>query len=144
MTRAIVSLVGLCLLAACATEPGPSYRIGATGVEQDRTSAERLLAEQAVTRFPTSVDTPPQVVSTPFPGYPQGLRRSDIKGEVLVHYTIDADGSVGNPWVAGTPPAELAALALEAIRRWKFKPAMNAGQPVAVRVRQLFDFRLVD
>jgi TonB family protein len=88
------------------------------------------------------LDSPPRILHSRFPDYPQKLRNADVTGVVVVRFFIEPDGTVSQPVVAGTPPAALAALSLDAIREWRFEPARKNGVPVRVRVQQSFDFRV--
>lgn len=65
-----------------------------------------------------------------------------IEGGVVVLFTVGSDGKVSNPVVAGAPPPELAAIVLNAITQWQFKPAIKNGQPVSVRAQQGFTFKV--
>jgi protein TonB len=86
-------------------------------------------------------DSATRVLSSRFPDYPEDLRRAGIEGPVVVRFTVEPDGSVSDPAVQGSPPPRLAALALDAIRQWKFAPAMKNGVPIRARVQQPFLFR---
>jgi protein TonB len=74
--------------------------------------------------------------------YPQDLQRAGVDGRVVVVFFVEVDGSIGEPKVVGTPPPQLAALALEAIVQWKFAPAMKDGMPVRTRLNQPFLFKI--
>jgi protein TonB len=55
----------------------------------------------------------------------------DDAGVVLLQVLLGADGSVRQALVRSTPRAEYVPTALAAVRRWKFKPAVRDGKPVA-------------
>jgi len=154
MTRLALSALALGLIAGCAThaarnerqaEPPaePQYQIGLTGSRQTRNEAERTHAVGTLQIAPTAeFDSAPRVLSSPFPDYPPHLRRAGVEGRVVVRFTVEPDGSVGDPAVQGTAPPQLAALALDAIRQWRFTPAMKNGVPVRARLQQPFLFRM--
>ena len=130
-----------CLIAGCATTE-PQYQVGGEGSRQTRSDAERTHANQLGVFTPTAnIDTPPRVLSSQFPDYPPSWRKAGIVGPVVVHFTVETNGSVSNPEVQGSPPAELAAITLNSIMRWKFAPATKAGTPVRVRAQQQFVFK---
>ena len=146
MIRPLLLAALLALLAGCATKETPKgteYESNPPGLRQTRADAERAYAGTAPHTLPAAdLDTPPKVLSAHFPDYPPALRRAEISGRVVVRFTVEKDGSVSDPSVQGSPPEELAALALSAIARWKFSPPTKNGVPVRARVTQPFRFEL--
>jgi protein TonB len=146
MIRLVLSTLALALVAGCATnEPQnePQYQVGLAGSRQAKSEAERTHARGSLRLDATAAsDSDPKVLSPRFPDYPPDLQRAGIEGQVVVRFTVEPDGSVSEPAVQGSPPAQLAALALDAIRQWKFVPAMKNGTPVRARLQQPFLFRL--
>jgi protein TonB len=62
--------------------------------------------------------------------YPQA-QADGIEGKFRAQVVVDADGSVSNVIVvAGVDPALDAAI-VAALKRWRFKPAMACGKPIA-------------
>ena len=62
---------------------------------------------------------------------------------VLLSAGVKADGSVGDVRLlelAGSP-ADVAGPAIEAVKQWRYRPAMKDGRPVDARVTVLLDFR---
>jgi protein TonB len=79
----------------------------------------------------------------PAPVYPRESRLRGEQGTVVLEVDVDADGTPAAVRVvedAGYP--RLAAAAVEAARKARFRPATRAGQPVAARVRIPFRFTL--
>lgn len=76
--------------------------------------------------------TRPEPISTPSPRYPtQALRRGE-SGTVMVKAQIGPDGVPTTVEVAkGSGSRYLDRAATDAVRRWRFRPAMNGEQPVA-------------
>ncbi len=84
---------------------------------------------------PSVADTDAVAVSRPAPRYPPEALRRNIGGSVRVEVTVAADGSVERIALAeGSGNRDLDRAAMEAVRRWKFKPALRNGQPVAATV----------
>ena len=85
---------------------------------------------------PSSMATNDAVpVSRPAPRYPQSAMRRNLGGSVRVQATVAPDGSVERlELAASSGNRDLDRAALEAVRRWTFKPAMRNGQPVASTV----------
>jgi TonB family protein len=140
--RRTFSTLALLLLCACASET-TKYQIGETGALQDRAEAENTAARSTARVIgENELDRPVKILSSPFPDYPPWLRNDRYVGLVRLEFVVQPDGSVANATVVGSPSPELAAISLHAIMRWRFEPPMRGGVPVAVRVRQEFDFRL--
>lgn len=77
------------------------------------------------------------------PRYPRRAVRAKIEGVVTVEFTITRDGSVIDPSVVqAAPPAVFDRAALQAIRRWKFRPKFIDGRPVQRRAVQNIRFSL--
>lgn len=77
------------------------------------------------------------------PGYPAESRRRGEEGVVRLSLHIGSDGRVERAEIAessGFPALDSAAL--EAARRWRFRPAMQAGLPVAATLNTAVQFRL--
>lgn len=79
------------------------------------------------------------------PRYPRQAAHKGIEGWVNVEFTIAPDGTVEDPVViAAVPPGVFNNSAVNAIVRWKFKPRVVDGRPVASRGRQRITFEIVD
>ncbi|HIE64303.1 MAG: energy transducer TonB [Nitrospira sp.] len=77
------------------------------------------------------------------PRYPRRAIRSKIEGVVTVEFTITSEGSVIDPTVVqAVPPSVFNRAALQAIRRWKFRPKFIEGKPVQRRAMQNIRFSL--
>jgi len=69
------------------------------------------------------------------PVYPIELRKRKIEGTVLVQFVVDAKGRVINPTIESATSPEFERPALEAVRQWKFEPAVRAGEKVPSKMR---------
>lgn len=76
----------------------------------------------------------PVPVRTVAPEYPHELKANGVSGLVMVKCTIDEQGNVGDTTVVKSSNAQFDRFAVEAIRKWKFKPARQDGNPVSVQV----------
>lgn len=77
------------------------------------------------------------------PQYPRQAAMARIEGWVEVEFTITETGSVEDARVLrARPPRVFDREALRAIQRWKFKPRIVDGVPVARRATQIIDFKL--
>jgi protein TonB len=89
------------------------------------------------------VDEYPVAITQPKPAYPSMAMDAGIEGTVLVHVLVDRNGRVAEVRANRdrTVPI-LEGAALEAARRWVFRPALSNGHAVAVWVTIPFEFRL--
>lgn len=86
-------------------------------------------------------NTSPVPISRPPPAYPREAMRRRIGGTVRVQATVAPDGSVERMDVAESSGNRyLDRAAMEAVRRWRFTPAMRNGQPVTAAVVIPVDF----
>tara|TARA_R110002073_G_scaffold260303_2_gene423221 strand:- start:115 stop:759 length:645 start_codon:yes stop_codon:yes gene_type:complete len=82
------------------------------------------------------------VVRVP-PTYPRNARSAQIQGSVTMAVTIRPDGTVSDVSVLESdPPRLFDQAAVDAMRRWKFRPKVVDGNPVAQRARQTMEFKL--
>lgn len=85
--------------------------------------------------------TPPKAVSMKSPAYPSAAKSAGIEGTVVISYTVGESGAVTDARVVKGPP-ELAQACLDAVRGWRFSPAMSGGRAVSVKRSARFPFRL--
>lgn len=90
-----------------------------------------------------SVEAPVPVRMVP-PKFPSEMRKEGTGGLVTVKCTIDEKGNVTEPQVEKSSHDAFVQPALEALRKWKFKPAKKGGTPVALRVSIPIQFSITD
>jgi len=77
------------------------------------------------------------------PQYPLRASERGIEGWVAVEFTISKLGTVKDPHVIGSHPSSIFdRSALKAIRKWKYNPKIEDGEPVerpGVKVKLTFD-----
>jgi protein TonB len=77
------------------------------------------------------------------PQWPRQALLDGISGYVILEFTIEADGSVSDAVVVESQPRRLFDRnAIRAIYKWKFKPRVIDGRPVARRASTRIDFQL--
>ena len=79
------------------------------------------------------VEQKPELIKFVNPVYPEMVRRAGLQGQVLVAFIVTREGRVVEPRVLKGPEIFRAA-ALEAVRQFQFKPAMQNDRGVAVRM----------
>jgi TonB family protein len=119
---------------------------GSSSARRTRLPLRNRPARHEVERFPADSDSvyydePPVVTSRVEPTYPIYAREAGIQGEVLLHVLVGWDGRVRNIKVI-RGVVGLNDSAMEAMRKWTFKPAVSNKKPVAVWIEIPIQFRL--
>jgi periplasmic protein TonB len=86
----------------------------------------------------------PEPIFSPGPDYPLSVRKGKhkIQGICVVGLTVDEHGRARDVHVTRSLDRRLDQNAIEAVKQWKFKPAMRDGKPVAVLISVEVEFRL--
>ncbi len=84
----------------------------------------------------------PVVTSRVQPTYPEEARKSRIQGIVKISAVIDPKGTVTKVEPIESPDPTLAAAAVDAVKKWTYKPATLRGKPVKVRMIITVAFKL--
>jgi len=83
-----------------------------------------------------------QVLSHPVdPNYPLLAREMKVQGSVILDAFIGRDGSIQALKIVSGPTI-LATAAMEAVRQWRFKPYLQAGQAVETEARITVNFTI--
>jgi protein TonB len=90
----------------------------------------------------SELEQKPEPVSQVAPVYPSELRKAKIEGLVTVVFVLNEEGRVEEPRVENSSHPEFEKPALEAIRKWRFRPGVRAGQPVRAYIRIPMRFRV--
>jgi TonB family protein len=86
-------------------------------------------------------ESPPELVTRVAPQYPATARQARVGGNVIVEVEIDSTGRVTHTSVLRSHPLFTEA-AVEAIRQWRYRPALRDGRPVASKRVETVDFTL--
>jgi TonB family protein len=87
----------------------------------------------------SEIDQKPRVVFQAMPIYPAAMRPTE--GVVKVLFVVDSSGKVTMPRVESSTHQEFDKPAIEAVKQWKFEPAIKAGQRVACKMRAPIRFK---
>ena len=91
---------------------------------------------------PTGGDVKPaKLISSVPPIYPSLAKNQHVSGNVLVDALIDATGHVTTMKVVSGPTL-LHQAAMDALRQWKYQPAILDGKPVPMHLTVMLQFRL--
>ena len=101
------------------------------------TSTRTATRTASPTRTPTprtvaleAVDRPPRVTRMVSPVYPPDALRARIRGLVILRVLVSETGNPGEVQVVQHGPAGMTEAAREAVRQWRFEPALSRGVPV--------------
>jgi len=107
-------------------------------LEEVRQTIERLAVEQAASQG----DRKARVLSHSEARYTDDAREKGIEGKVVLRFTIDHDGIPQSIQVKQSLYPSLDQAAIEAVRTWRFEPAMKNGQVVSTWVESEINFHL--
>ena len=88
------------------------------------------------------VDSEPSVASEVKVPYPEEARRSGVEGTVVLSITIDTEGTVVVAKILSGPGYGLNEAARDAIKKFKFKPAIKGGEAVSTELKYSYTFVL--
>ena len=80
------------------------------------------------------------LVYAPDPQYTEEARKANIKGTVALWITVGPDGCAHEIKLARKLGYGLDETAVEALRRWKFRPAIRDGKPASTRITVELNF----
>lgn len=86
--------------------------------------------------------TQPTLVHKVSPEYPRAARFAKVEGRVILQAVIARDGSVEDVEIVSSSSRLLDAAAIEAVREWRYTPALLNGRPVRVTFRVSVEFVL--
>jgi iron complex outermembrane receptor protein len=95
-----------------------------------------VLALVATTAFAQGV-LPPSIIENPPAAYPRGETQ---RVDVVTLVTVDMAGQVSAAQVVQSAGPVFDEAAVQAIKRWKFRPALSNGQPISARIQVAFHF----
>jgi protein TonB len=86
--------------------------------------------------------TAPQPLSTPDPEYSEEARKAKYQGTCVLWMIVGSDGRPRDVRIARGLGMGLDEKAIQAVKKWEFKPAQKDGHPVAVQMNVEVSFRL--
>lgn len=88
------------------------------------------------------LDEIPRVISRVSPIYPDTMRRAGLNGRVVLFFIVDENGMVKSARVEETSNPAFSRPALDAVRKWRFRPGIKDGRKVKTKMRQPMAFSL--
>jgi periplasmic protein TonB len=86
--------------------------------------------------------TAPRPISTPDPEYTDEARQAKTQGTCILWLVVDAEGRPRDIRVVRGLGYGLESKAIEAVKQWRFEPALKDGKPVNVQISVEVGFRL--
>ena len=87
--------------------------------------------------------SPPEPVFTPDPDYPSSLRIGKHKSDTVeLWLKVDDRGNVLNAHVVRSSDKRLNQNAIDAVKRWRVKPATKDGRPIGVSINVQVNYQL--
>lgn len=153
--RLLASVVFLSAIAG-AQAPAPATSDTQSSGQSKASSGGSTSSEHAINlNLPTTPVTPvagvekighgvsaPIAIKTPEAKYTREARKEKIQGTCIVSIIVDAKGTPENPKVVRPLGHGLDETALASVKKYRFKPAMKDGLPVAVQVMIEVNFKL--
>ena len=93
---------------------------------------------------PDSLEKGPEPIKTVQPSYPAAAKKDKIEGTVWVKVWVDETGKVADATIEKSDANVFEGTAIDAVKQWRFKPALSKGKPVSVWVTIPFRFKLQD
>jgi len=87
--------------------------------------------------------SPPTPVIRPEPDYTNQARKAKLQGEVWLAVVIDEQGAPHQIELTRKLGLGLDEKAIETVRKWRFRPGMKDGKPVAVKANISISFHLI-
>jgi TonB family protein len=87
--------------------------------------------------------TAPLLLQKTEPVYSEEARKAKLQGTVVLYVQIDPTGKAINMRVLRSLGMGLDEMAMEAIKKWKFRPGTKGGKPVTVEAQIEVNFRLL-
>jgi TonB family protein len=86
----------------------------------------------------------PRLIHMIEPEYTEEARQAQVEGKVVLGMSIDKMGRVSDVHVLESLDKGLDEQAVAAVQQWKFRPAVNGGQPVPVEAKTELRFACQD
>src|ERR1700721_2696923 len=120
--------------------PGGSAGGGMGGILSSANVAVPKIATPQRVRVSSGVSTG-LLIRKVQPNYPQLAKQARIQGAVVLQAEISKDGTIQNLQLISGHPM-LAPAAIGAVKKWRYKPYLLNGEPVAVETQVVVNFSL--
>lgn len=131
-TLKFVAVFGL-VLSGCATEAPVLHPIAHHKIESSVDAVDLKY-----------VDTPPAAIAMKRPIYPSDLRGRRVNGSATMLVVVLKDGTVGEVEAIEASDKRFADAAQDAVRQWRFRPALKSGIATNCRMTIPMNFAVTD
>jgi len=126
---------------------GAMRRVRAILIAAITTLATTSISAQTQSNPPTGLRvgngvSPPRVIIQPEPEYSEKARVAGYEGICTLALIVEADGKPSHIRVVNPLGMGLDEKTIEAVRNWRFQPALKNGKPVAVQIAVEVEFHL--
>jgi len=140
LSVALLVLSGTPLLCAAEGEPAKPPAAAQPKPPAKEPELQRLATDPVYSL--KEVDQAPIATSQQQAVYPKTLRTQRLEGSVDVGFTITSKGVVQDPHAVSSTNEAFEQAAIDAVKKWKFKPGMKDGKPVNTKVQVTLTFSL--
>jgi TonB family protein len=134
-------------LVQAASFPGRTLEASqrADGVSAQPPQASASVAAPVPVAAPAPAIVEARLLKSTAPEYPQRAAREGIEGFVEVAFVVDPRGRTAEVEAVSSSPRDVfESAAVSAVRRWRYAPRTENGQPVPQRLRARIEFKLED
>jgi TonB family protein len=86
---------------------------------------------------------PPKLIHVVEPEFNPKSEEAFVSGAIKMQIVVTKEGSVKNPKILAGPNERQDKAAIDAVMKWRFKPALKKGEPVNVRATVEVNFHLL-
>lgn len=144
MHREFIGLLMFLAVGLAGAQPAPSH--GLQSSTRDAETGDPTSSPDAArpsNKTAAHISPPVPLIQTN-PEYPEKARNEKINGRCLVAFTVDADGLPRGVRIVKSLDPDLDASAVQAVERWKFKPATEDGVgPIPFELAAEVNFQLL-
>jgi TonB family protein len=121
---------------------GPTSDLSRKQAFAQQPPSTSMSSDPSIARAGKSGVTQPSCIYCPNPNYTDPARRARLSGRVVMDVIVSPEGQVVQDRILRGLPFGLNEASMDAVRTWKFRPAMLNGKPIPVMVAIEVTFRL--
>ena len=118
--------------------------IAATLAAASLVAVPAVKASAPVAQTKRAENADPEKISGERPQYPEEAREAGVEGKLTAWLHVDAKGDVTEVEIKESPGPLFSEEAIAKFSKWKFKPEIKAGRPIAFIGEYTIIFRLKD
>jgi periplasmic protein TonB len=111
-------------------------------LQQNQQETHTELTKVCSEKNPPPCATRPRAIYSPPPEYSSQARKAGYQGVCTLSVIVEANGRTSHITVLSSLGMGLDEKAIEAVKHWKFAPALKGGKPVPVQIAVEIAFHL--